>query len=182
MKKKKVILIIIGIWVIGAIGMFIEKYNFNDTTETDSVEANSVTDVVSFDDILNKAEESVSISNNATGTEKIYAIIESADSDFPNSIDKSVLSEVLVYLIDEYEAKTFNSHTPVNLYLTRLLDEQLDQYSDMVEADAMVFDMFQICKDIIRMNSENTDETDQSISANEYQIDKVLESVKLNLK
>lgn len=84
-------------------------------------------------------------------------------------------------MITEYENRRFNKNAPVNLYITRLLDKQLDQYPELAEADSMVFDMFQICKDILRMTSDNLVETNTAVSINEEQIDKVLESVKSHL-
>ena len=154
----------------------------NTTEESDPIiEDNSVV-VISFDELYDLASEAAASSSKLEGTEKINFITSKVSEDIISTIDENIILEALNYVITEYENEKFKLNSPANLYITRLLDKQLDQYPELQEADSMVFDMFQICKDIIRLNSENMEETKQSISANEYQIDKVLESVKLNLK
>lgn len=151
------------------------------TTEDDNVQ-DSLVEIKSFDDLYKRAKEVSSQSSDLDGTEKISFITKKVAEDVPSELDKTIILDALSYLINEYEIEKFNLNAPVNLYITRLVDKQLDKYNDMLDADNMVFDMFQICKDIIRMTSDNMAETTHSISANQEQINKVIESVKSDLQ
>ena len=151
------------------------------TTEDDNVQ-DSLIEIKSFDDLYKRAKEVSSQSSDLDGTEKISFITKKVTEDVPSELDKTIILDALSYLINEYEIEKFNLNAPVNLYITRLVDKQLDKYNDMLDADNMVFDMFQICKDIIRMTSDNMDETTHSISVNQEQINKVIESVKSDLQ
>lgn len=151
------------------------------TTEDDNVQ-DSLVEIKSFDDLYKRAKEVSSQSSDLDGTEKISFITKKVTEDVPSELDKTIILDALSYLINEYEIEKFNLNAPVNLYITRLVDKQLDKYNDMLDADNMVFDMFQICKDIIRMTSDNMAETTHSISANQEQINKVIESVKSDLQ
>ena len=151
------------------------------TTEDDNVQ-DSLIEIKSFDDLYKRAKEVSSQSSDLDRTEKISFITKKVTEDVPSELDKTIILDALSYLINEYEIEKFNLNAPVNLYITRLVDKQLDKYNDMLDADNMVFDMFQICKDIIRMTSDNMDETTHSISANQEQINKVIESVKSDLQ
>ena len=148
----------------------------NDTNEHQGVE------VKSFQDLYERAEEVALEAFELNGTEKISFITKKVTTDITTELDKNIILDALSYLINEYEIEKFNLNAPVNLYITRLVDKQLDKYTDMVDADNMAFDMFQICKDIIRMTSDNMTETAHSISANQEQINKVIDSVKSGLK
>ena len=138
--------------------------------------------IKSFDDLYKRAKEVSSQSSDLDGAEKISFITKKVTEDVPSELDKTIILDALSYLINEYEIEKFNLNAPVNLYITRLVDKQLDKYNDMLDADNMVFEMFQICKDIIRMTSDNMDETTHSISVNQEQINKVIESVKSDLQ
>ena len=151
------------------------------TTEDDNVQ-DSLIEIKSFDDLYKRAKEVSSQSSDLDGTEKISFITKKVTEDVPSELDKTIILDALSYLINEYEIEKFNLNSSVNLYITRLVDKQLDKYNDMLDADNMVFDMFQICKDIIRMTSDNMDETTHSISVNQEQINKVIESVKSDLQ
>ena len=151
------------------------------TTEDDNVQ-DSLIEIKSFDDLYKRAKEVSSQSSDLDGTEKISFITKKVTEDVPSELDKTIILDALSYLINEYEIEKFNLNAPVNLYITRLVDKQLDKYNDMLDADNMVFDMFQICKDIIRMTSDNMDETTHSISVNQEQINKVIDSVKISLQ
>ena len=151
------------------------------TTEDDNVQ-DSLIEIKSFDDLYKRAKEVSSQSSDLDGTEKISFITKKVTEDVPSELDKTIILDALSYLINEYEIEKFNLNAPVNLYITRLVDKQLDKYNDMLDADNMVFDMFQICKDIIRMTSDNMDETTHSISVNQEQINKIIDSVKISLQ
>ena len=151
------------------------------TTEDDNVQ-DSLIEIKSFDDLYKRAKEVSSQSSDLDGAEKISFITKKVTEDVPSELDKTIILDALSYLINEYEIEKFNLNAPVNLYITRLVDKQLDKYNDMLDADNMVFDMFQICKDIIRMTSDNMDETTHSISVNQEQINKVIDSVKISLQ
>ena len=151
------------------------------TTEDDNVQ-DSLIEIKSFDDLYKRAKEVSSQSSDLDGTEKISFITKKVTEDVPSELDKTIILDALSYLINEYEIEKFNLNSSVNLYITRLVDKQLDKYNDMLDADNMVFDMFQICKDIIRMTSDNMDETTHSISVNQEQINKVIDSVKISLQ
>ena len=149
-------------------------------TEFDTVQDNSI-EITSFDDLYSRADDVRNESFGLRGTEQIDFIMARVSEDIPADLDKQITLDALNYVITEYENRRFNKNAPVNLYITRLLDKQLDQYPELAEADSMVFDMFQICKDILRMTSDNLVETNTAVSINEEQIDKVLESVKSHL-
>lgn len=151
------------------------------TTEDDNVQ-DSLIEIKSFDDLYKRAKEVSSQSSDLDGAEKISFITKKVTEDVPSELDKTIILDALSYLINEYEIEKFNLNAPVNLYITRLVDKQLDKYNDMLDADNMVFDMFQICKDIIRMTSDNMDETTHSISVNQEQINKIIDSVKISLQ
>ena len=151
------------------------------TTEDDNVQ-DSLVEIKSFDDLYKRAKEVSSQSSDLDGTKKISFITKKVTEDVPSELDKTIILDALSYLINEYEIEKFNLNAPVNLYITRLVDKQLDKYNDMLDADNMVVDMFQICKDIIRMTSDNMAETTHSISANQEQINKVIDSVKISLQ
>ena len=151
------------------------------TTEDDNVQ-DSLVEIKSFDDLYKRAKEVSSQSSDLDGTEKISFITKKVTEDVPSELDKTIILDALSYLINEYEIEKFNLNSSVNLYITRLVDKQLDKYNDMLDADNMVFDMFQICKDIIRMTSDNMDETTHSISVNQEQINKIIDSVKISLQ
>ena len=151
------------------------------TTEDDNVQ-DSLIEIKSFDDLYKRAKEVSSQSSDLDGAEKISFITKKVAEDVPSELDKTIILDALSYLINEYEIEKFNLNAPVNLYITRLVDKQLDKYNDMLDADNMVFDMFQICKDIIRMTSDNMDETTHSISVNQEQINKIIDSVKISLQ
>ena len=150
-------------------------------TEDDNVQ-DSLVEIKSFDDLYKRAKEVSSQSSDLDGTEKISFITKKVTEDVPSELDKTIILDALSYLINEYEIEKFNLNAPVNLYITRLVDKQLDKYNDMLDADNMVFEMFQICKDIIRMTSDNMAETTHSISVNQEQINKVIDSVKISLQ
>lgn len=195
MELKKLIYVILALTLISVlVDIFIsdkpsESTGYSDslsssvssTTEDDNVQ-DSLIEIKSFDDLYKRAKEVSSQSSDLDGTEKISFITKKVTEDVPSELDKTIILDALSYLINEYEIEKFNLNSSVNLYITRLVDKQLDKYNDMLDADNMVFDMFQICKDIIRMTSDNMDETTHSISVNQEQINKVIESVKSDLQ
>lgn len=193
-KMKKIFYFVIALALISAVVNFFDQKALKESskvenpineqlTEVDTVKDNSI-EIVSFDDLYSRAEEIRNDSFDLRGTEKIDFIMARVSEDIPSDLDKQITLDALNYVITEYENKRFKKNVTVNLYITRFLDKQLDQYPDLVEADSMVFDMFQICKEILRMSVKDIDdmiERGESVSANEEQIDKVLESVKLHL-
>ena len=195
MELKKLIYVILALTLISVlVDIFIsdkpsESTGYSDslsssvssTTEDDNVQ-DSLIEIKSFDDLYKRAKEVSSQSSDLDGTEKISFITKKVTEDVPSELDKTIILDALSYLINEYEIEKFNLNSSVNLYITRLVDKQLDKYNDMLDADNMVFDMFQICKDIIRMTSDNMDETTHSISVNQEQINKVIDSVKISLQ
>ena len=195
MELKKLIYVILALTLISVlVDIFIsdkpsESTGYSDslsssvssTTEDDNVQ-DSLVEIKSFDDLYKRAKEVSSQSSDLDGTEKISFITKKVTEDVPSELDKTIILDALSYLINEYEIEKFNLNAPVNLYITRLVDKQLDKYNDMLDADNMVFDMFQICKDIIRMTSDNMDETTHSISVNQEQINKIIDSVKISLQ
>lgn len=195
MELKKLIYVILALTLISVlVDIFIsdkpsESTGYSDslsssvssTTEDDNVQ-DSLIEIKSFDDLYKRAKEVSSQSSDLDGTEKISFITKKVTEDVPSELDKTIILDALSYLINEYEIEKFNLNAPVNLYITRLVDKQLDKYNDMLDADNMVFDMFQICKDIIRMTSDNMDETTHSISVNQEQINKIIDSVKISLQ
>ena len=195
MELKKLIYVILALALISAlVDIFVSdkpseltgssdslSSSVSSTTEDDNVQ-DSLVEIKSFDDLYKRAKEVSSQSSDLDGTEKISFITKKVTEDVPSELDKTIILDALSYLINEYEIEKFNLNAPVNLYITRLVDKQLDKYNDMLDADNMVFEMFQICKDIIRMTSDNMAETTHSISANQEQINKVIESVKSDLQ
>ena len=195
MELKKLIYVILALALISAlVDIFVSdkpseltgssdslSSSVSSTTEDDNVQ-DSLVEIKSFDDLYKRAKEVSSQSSDLDGTEKISFITKKVTEDVPSELDKTIILDALSYLINEYEIEKFNLNAPVNLYITRLVDKQLDKYNDMLDADNMVFDMFQICKDIIRMTSDNMDETTHSISVNQEQINKVIDSVKISLQ
>ena len=195
MELKKLIYVILALTLISVlVDIFIsdkpsESTGYSDslsssvssTTEDDNVQ-DSLIEIKSFDDLYKRAKEVSSQSSDLDGTEKLSFITKKVTEDVPSELDKPIILDALSYLINEYEIEKFNLNSSVNLYITRLVDKQLDKYNDMLDADNMVFDMFQICKDIIRMTSDNMDETTHSISVNQEQINKVIDSVKISLQ
>lgn len=188
---KKIIYIVAALTLISGLTSFFRTDTSTDSDlETNSVitfddndtNQNQTIELTSFDDLYSRADEVSKEALELEGSQKISFITKKVTADITADLDKSIILDALSYVITEYENEKFNLNAPVNLYITRVLDKQLDKYSDMLDADEMSFDMFQICKDIIRMNSENMAETNHSISANEDQINKVLESVKSSLK
>ena len=192
MKIKKIIYFVIALVVISAIVDVFDKKALKENSKVENaideqpIEMATVQDtsieVTSFDDLYERADEVRNSSFNLDGTEKIDFITAKVSEDIQSDLDKKITLDALNYVITEYENERFKKNAPVNLYITRFLDKQLDQYPELQEADSMVFDMFQICKEILRMTLDDMMERGQTVSANEEQINDVLESVKLNLK
>lgn len=192
---KKIFYFVIALVVISAIVDVFDKKALKENVKVENaideqpIEMATVQDtsieITSFDDLYVRADEVRNSAFNLEGTERIDFITAKVSEDIPANIDKEIILDALNYVIDEYENERFKKNVSVNLYIARVLDKQLDQYPDLVEADLMVFDMFQICKELIRMTVKDVDdmlERGKTVAANEEQIDKVLESVKLNLK
>lgn len=185
---KKIIYFVIILGLVSAIVDFFDKKALKESSnietsineqliDVDVIQELSI-DITSFDDLYNRADEIRNDSFNLIGTEKIDFITTRVSEDIPLNVDNEIILDALDYVITEYENRRFNKNAPVNLYITRFLDKQLDQYPEFEEADSMIFDMFQICKEILRMTSDNLVEASVTISNNEDQIDEILESVK----
>lgn len=196
MKKfKKIIYFVIVLVVISAI---VDVFDQKALKENDKVEnpidelpiematvQDTSIEITSFDDLYKRADDvrSSAFKLELRGTEQIDFITIKVSEDIPSDLDKEITLDALKYVITEYENERFKKNAPVNLYITRFLDKQLDKYPDLAEADSMVFDMFQICKEFLRMSVKDVDDMmarGETIAANEEQIDEILESVKLS--
>ena len=111
----------------------------------------------------NKAKEIVSSVENTSDKISTIDKLVSID-DLSHNTTQETMEETLKYIISEYENGNLENNPEVNLYLTRYLDVRLDNHSNMKDADEIVFDMYQICKDTIRSLNDSIDSNKEQIN------------------
>ncbi len=145
--KRVLFVLVTGVSLV-ACSSDIEKKD-DELTQSENV-VNSVEEDVTLDTIHEKAEAAVNNAQDLEGSQKIDSIALAVTKDWSEVIELDVLEELLNELVNDFEEDKLESNAPFSLYLTRLLDKQLDNYSDLTIADGLAFDMFQICKEWIR--------------------------------
>lgn len=141
-----------------------------------------------LENILEYANKSEELSNGIESYSKKIRLVEQLVSldDLEHNTTLEAIKDTIRYVISEYENNNYTNNLLQFLYLTKYLDKVLDNYSNMEKANEMVFDMYQIAKDTIRVNDPNFEENLKndlfySIEANKKQINKYIVSVKESL-
>ena len=140
---------------------------------------------INFDEIIKRAEKAQELASTINkSNDKIDTVTKLVSLDFlVHKINADVLDEMFQYLVDEYKNNTlFNKETlEKNLYITRSLEKILSKDETKVNEAKITFDMFQIFKDTIRLNSNDFNEEfnqqfKTSIEENKLQIEKLINS------
>ena len=140
---------------------------------------------INFDEIIKRAEKAQELASTINkSSDKIDTVTKLVSLDFlVHEINADVLDEMFQYLVDEYKNNTlFNNETlEKNLYITRSLEKILSKDETKVNEAKITFDMFQIFKDTIRLNSNDFNEEfnqqfKTSIEENKLQIEKLINS------
>lgn len=140
---------------------------------------------INFDEIIKRAEKAQELASTINkSNDKIDTVTKLVSLDFlVHEINADVLDEMFQYLVDEYKNNTlFNKETlEKNLYITRSLEKILSKDETKVNEAKITFDMFQIFKDTIRLNSNDFNEEfnqqfKTSIEENKLQIEKLINS------
>ena len=143
---------------------------------------------IDLENILEYANKSEELSNGIESCNKKIQLVEQLVSldDLEHNTTLDTIKDTIRYVISEYENNNYANNLLQFLYLTKYLDKALDNYSNMEKANEMVFDMYQITKDTIRVNDPKFEENLKndlfnSIEANKKQINKYIASVKESL-
>ncbi|MEG2246464.1 MAG: hypothetical protein RSC84_03350 [Peptostreptococcaceae bacterium] len=131
---------------------------------------------IKLDDIIEKANKAKDIADTIENASDKISTIDKLVSidDLSNNTTEDTMKETLKYIIEEYENGNLENNPETSLYIVRYLDIRLDNHPNMKDADEVVFDMYQICKDTIRGIGD-------SIDSNKEQINEKLQSVKGSL-
>ncbi|UEL48319.1 hypothetical protein [Terrisporobacter hibernicus] len=131
---------------------------------------------IKLDDVIEKANKAKDIVDTIENTSDKISTIDKLVSidDLSNNTTEDTMKETLKYIIAEYENGNLENNPETSLYIVRYLDTRLDNHPNMKDADELVFDMYQICKDTIRG-------IEDSIDSNKEQINEKLQSVKSSL-
>lgn len=143
---------------------------------------------IKLDNILEYANKSKVVADTVENSSDKIDVVTNlvALDDLQHNTTQDAMTETIKYVIEKYENSKYESDVIQFLYLTRYLDKRLDNHTNMKNIDDMIFDMYQIAEDTIRVNSANTQEELKSelidsIEANKEQINKNITIVKESL-
>lgn len=143
---------------------------------------------IKLEDILEYAEKSKEMVDKVDKYSDKITVVEKLVSldDLEHNTTQDAMTETIKYVIEEYESGNYINNSIQFLYLTRYLDKRLDNHPNMKNVDDMIFDMYQIIKDTIRVNDPNIQENlkselSNSLEENKEQINKNIISVKESL-
>lgn len=121
-----------------------------------------------LDEILKYAKNASGIASTCkSDSDKISTIDKLVMlNDLENNTSKETMDNTLNYIVNEFEKNNLTDLTKIleYQYIVKYLDKRLQNHPNMKDEKDIIFDMYQICKDVIRKDNRSIDENVRQIN------------------